>query len=262
MKQGRSDSCVASVRQWEELEHGPPTAFQSARTSCASNSLGHLTDHLPVARATGGLMLVRSLLGRFLPRFLFVAATALAVPSPCRSEIEGGIVVSALSFGQSCTVLDSPGLHSIYILHRNTPGAIGSRFKVSTGNGVTWTYVSETVNAPMFVGNTQRGIALCYGDCIAETTLLATISYMGYGTGLSCGQINIVPHPQAQTVEAAMCDGTPVSLVVNDLYVVRVLGDCGCPSGHVFVGSPQVFNCQPVAAAQTTWGAIKALYRN
>jgi hypothetical protein len=172
------------------------------------------------------------------------------------------LVVSSISFGQECRLLDSPGLRSVYILQRLTPGLMASRFKVALGEGVTFTFVSETIHMPAFSGSTQTGISLCYGECIAATRLLATISYMAYGTSLPCGQIHIVPHPRAQTADAIMCDGTPISLVINDLYVTRVVGDCGCPGVHILPGTPLGFDCAPLALQSRTWGAVKALYAN
>jgi hypothetical protein len=125
------------------------------------------------------------------------------------------------------------------------------------------TYVSETINMPMYSGSTQTGITLCYGECLFGEFMIASVTYMAYGTGSNCGLLQIVPHPSAQTVDGTRCAGDPETLEVQDLYVgPGPIGNCGCATAHVFPGTPSAQSCLPVAVQSSTWGAIKALYRN
>lgn len=192
----------------------------------------------------------------------FIAvACVLAFVSNGWAQIEGSIRVISDS-QEECTLLDSgPGVRTISVVHAFNAGATASRFRIVPGPGVTMTYLSEVHPFSMTAGNTQSGISVCYGQCAAGDLLLATIDYMAYGTSASCSQILVVPHAAAQTVEAILCDGTPVRTFVQDMFIQRVVGDCGCPEARGIQGTPQVFTCSPVAVETATWGAIKAFYR-
>lgn len=162
-----------------------------------------------------------------------------------------------------CSVHDNTvGMRTVHVIHFPNPGTTASRFKLVADAGVSMTYVSETNHVGTAMGNTQEGIAVCYGSCLAGADLLVSVSYMAFGTSENCSQIRIVPHPSAETVDAIRCDNTPVGSYVSDLYVTAVLGDCGCPPIHAFQGSPSLFGCQATPTQASSWGAIKALYMN
>jgi len=163
--------------------------------------------------------------------------------------------------GYECFVLDTqPKVQTLAVLH-NSWGTVASRFKIEAGPGVTMTYLSETHNFAMTSGNTQSGISICYNECLLGDVIVASMSYMGYGTSENCGQLNVVPYPGSQTVEAVRCDGLAVQALAWDLYVFNSFSGCGCPEAHSFEGVPQQFGCSPLLVRNSTWGAIKALYR-
>jgi len=190
--------------------------------------------------------------------FLLVTTADLAsFPLSAKADVEGAIQL-ANEFGP-CTLVDTPGIRTVYVYHTLTPGAIASRFRLQGGAGMTMTYVSETHSVPA-VGNVVDGLSACYGSC-QFSVLIATVQYIGYGTSASCSQINVVPYPGETAVEGLRCDGVPVSLVSRDIYVGANPSNCGCPDGKLFVGTPRTFNCEPVAVQSSTWGSIKALYR-
>jgi hypothetical protein len=179
------------------------------------------------------------------------------------AQIEGSIEVSAQPIPHICSLIDtSPGIRTVYVFHTFNVGATASRFKIHLGTGVTMTFVSETHPFQSTVGNTQEGITVCYGGCLAGDQLLATINYMAYATSAACSQVLVVPHPAAQTVEAMTCEGIAVRTFVNDMFVETGTSGCGCPEAHGFAGTAQQFDCTPTPVAHSTWGAIKALYRN
>lgn len=183
-------------------------------------------------------------------------------PTPTLAQVEGSITLSSESNVHVCTIRDwAPGVRTVYVLHRFNVGATASRFRVQTGPGATLTYVSEQHHFASTFGNTQDGISICYGACSVGDLLLATITYLGYGTSSNCSEIRVVPHPLAQTVEAIACEGNPVRASIRDLAIYPVNGGCGCPPAESYPGSPQVFSCVPVPVASSTWGAIKAMYR-
>lgn len=201
----------------------------------------------------------------FALKFAVSAAVVVALrPSIAAGETNGILYVSAFPVTQFCRVQDSPGLVTVYIFHVTSFSALTSRFRLASSPGVTMTYVSETINMPLHSGGTQTGITICYGGCTAyqEELLIASITYMAYGTGSACGSIKVVPHPDAQTVDSVDCAGIPQVVGVQDASVGPGLGSCGCPPVHVFAGTPSYATCEPVATSPSTWGAIKALYRD
>ena len=183
-----------------------------------------------------------------------------AFPSPIAAQTEDAL---RLTYNGFCTLLDnSSGTRALYVSHLPNPGTMASRFKIVADPGVTMTYLSETVHVGSALGNTQDGIALCYGSCLGGDNLLVTVNYMTFGTSQNCSRIRIVPHPDAETVDAIRCDNIPIKSFVQDLYVQAVAGDCGCPLLHSFVGGALPFGCTPTPVQTTTWGGIKALYVN
>ena len=191
---------------------------------------------------------------------LLVCALLLLVSSRASAQIESSIRIVGDVTVPLCEINDTPGLHTLYVFHGFNAGMVASRFKVQAGPGATLTYVSEVHYFPSTIGNTQDGISICYGSCTLNDQLLASITYMAYGTSSSCSRMLVVPHPGAQTVEAIKCDGVATRTFVEDMALMHNMSGCGCPPTHGFQGTAQVFTCQPVPVASTTWGAIKALY--
>lgn len=186
-----------------------------------------------------------------------------AAASPVTAQVSGRIALSSLMHSvDGCEVTDTPGPQTVYVLHTSGfGGATGSRFKVRPGPGATITYVAEVHRFALSVGSTQTGVTICYdGACFGSTELLVSITYMGYGTSGNCSELEIVPHPDAETVEAMNCNFEPVTASVRN-FRLNVGSGCGCPDTHSFSGAPGTFACSPVAVEETTWGKIKALYR-
>lgn len=181
------------------------------------------------------------------------------VPTQSAAQIESSISISGSADFPLCNVTDTPGTLTLYIIHRFNPGMNAARFKIESGSGVTMTYLSETHYFPSTIGTTQTGLSVCYGTCTLGNQVIASITYTTYGTSSGCSKMLVVPHPGAQTVEAIKCNGVATRTYVEDLYIERSSG-CGCPDTHGFPGIAQLFSCEPVPVASTSWGAIKALY--
>jgi len=156
---------------------------------------------------------------------------------------------------------EGPKIGTVYVRLLFNIGATGARFRVAPSAGVTLSYLSETHPFAATLGNTQTGISICLGECVVGNAILATISYMSFGTGPNCGLLSLVPHPDAETVEVLDCDGLPQSAWLIDISV-PISTPCGCPAPHILPGAPKTFNCAPLAVEASTWGAIKALYRD
>ena len=165
-----------------------------------------------------------------------------------------------------CTLDDtSPRLHTVTVLHKFNAGSVASRFKVELDPGVTMTYLSETIAWPTSVGDFRNGISICYGSCQVGDVVLGTIEFQGYGTSAPCSFVRVVPHPDAETLEAIDCDNQPdYSASTLHLGVGAPGQDCFCnphTDPTTYPGTPMLFDCQALPGSSTTWGAIKALYR-
>jgi hypothetical protein len=173
------------------------------------------------------------------------------------------LVLSADPFGWDCSMNNDggPGLRTVYVV-QFTPGSFGARFKVELDADVTMTYLSEELAFPG-IGNTQDGVALCYGSCVTGDgiVVVATMHYMFTSAEAACQFLRIVPHPDASTVDVINCYGVPEVAAVGDLRILTPGGACGCGETHTFEGTPAAFSCTPLPVEETTWGRVKAFYR-
>jgi hypothetical protein len=174
-----------------------------------------------------------------------------------------GIEVSSEWFQSTCQLGNDvgPGIRTVYVRHLASVGSVASRFRVSLGEGTTMTYLSESQAFSTSLGDTQNGISVCYGECLAGDIVLVEISYMSYATDSNCSRIQVVPHSEALTIETIDCFGVAASAFSQDLYIVAPGESCGCPTPRSYSGTPQLFSCNPVPVETSTWGFVKALYR-
>jgi hypothetical protein len=163
----------------------------------------------------------------------------------------------------SCEMLDDqPGLIAVTVHHHFTLGGLATRFRVESGPGVTWTYVSETHHFANTIGNTQTGVEVCYGACEAPNHApVITIYYLASGTSGPCSQLKVVPHPSAETVEVITCDGAPIRAWARGIFLNPSPLCSPCETSTMLPGTPKYFGCEPLATQASTWGGVKALYR-
>jgi hypothetical protein len=201
---------------------------------------------------------------RLIQRLGHATALLLLLGIPEIAEAQYTVEASAEEYQYNCQLGNTqPGIvQTIYIRQTFNVGSTAARFKVTLEPGVEMTYLSETHPFPSTAGDTQTGISVCFGECLLGNQILATINYMTTGAGPLCGKILIVPHPNAENVDVLQCDGSPISAYIRDLHVVGPGWAGGCPGVHRFGGVSEVFDCVRLAVQQTTWGAVKALYRN
>jgi len=189
--------------------------------------------------------------------FIFVA-TVLGF-SRARADI---IKLSESDVLGDCVRIDTPGQTTIYVLHSITGGATGCRFRIQAGPGMTMTYVSETHDFPMTIGDTQTGMTVCYNTCLPGPLYrMAAITYMAYGTS-ACAELRIVPHPGSESVEERDCNfQTNGGVLVQNLKVATNPDCLTCPPVFSYPGPGIPFDCSPLPVEESTWGRIKALYR-
>lgn len=200
------------------------------------------------------------LLCRLLSTFSFLAAILTSAPKATADAIE---IVGDF---QDCFVADqTPGLHTMTVVHRFNTGSYAARFRLTANEGMTMSYVSETHAWVGTLGNMRDGMSVCYGSCQVGETVLGTITYQGYGTSHSCAELIVEPHPDAETLDIVNCSNQAEIATTFHFEVGDPSGFCDLCVTDVppiqYDGEPHLFDCQALPTSQSTWGAIKALYR-
>ena len=90
-------------------------------------------------------------------------------------------------------------------------------------------------------GNSTTDLSIAYGASLVEPALVLTMSYQLFGTSDACSKLRIAP---AAGFAAALC-----------LEGGSCFYETPCRTGGLHG------NC-PVAAESSTWGRVKALYRD
>ena len=195
-------------------------------------------------------------------RLAVASAILVSVIAIGFSRAHAGVIeLSERDIPDGCAHIDTPGLMTIYVFHSIVSGATGCRFRIQAGPGMTMTYVSETHDFPMTIGDTQTGMTVCYDTCLPGPYYrLATLTYVAYGTS-TCAELEIVPHPDAETVEEKDCNYQSGPALVQNLKVSAFSVCATCPPVFSYAGNGRPFDCAPLAVEQTTWGRVKALYR-
>lgn len=186
---------------------------------------------------------------------LILIATLLVVTIPAAAYAQYGVIglYTDASAG-NCEVYDSAqGIFDVWVVHTMGTGASAAQFKVQPSAGFTATYLGDFSPFEVYLGNSQTGISIAYGECLSGTIVLLRITYLFDGSSATCGKLEIT--------------GDPAEIQYpND----PIIADCGSRStiakhvvqgGVLFVnpdGSCPCFLAVPVQ--ESTWGQIKSLY--
>ena len=185
--------------------------------------------------------------GMILLGVIMVLAGSLATPARGQA---GRINLFVDSSYSRCWHYEEYGTYDVhvYVVHQNTPGATGCRFKLKpSGSEFGWTYISETSSYAV-TGNTRTGITASYGACLASNILIATVLYLKDAGSGHCTTLTAVADPAAAsgTIEVYDCNG---NVLVGSAQPLLVNPNDRCPVW-----------CQLVPIEETTWGRVKALY--
>jgi hypothetical protein len=146
-----------------------------------------------------------------------------------------------------CTLADtSPGTANIYVSETSISGDTGLRFRIAPSAGFTGVWISES--SPFVkIGNSQTDLSIGFANCEVGQFTVLTAQYQLFGTS-ACGTLSIAP-----------ANGFPLPICTYCSF-----GEYPCEGFvplHVNCGGS--FNCNPpVSTEPTTWGRVKALYRN
>jgi len=185
--------------------------------------------------------------GMILLGVILVLAGSLA--TPVRGQA-GRINLFVDSLYSKCWHYEEYGTYDVhvYVVHQNTPGATGCRFKLKpSGSAFGWTYMSET--SPYTVtGNTRTGITVDYGACLASDILITTILYLKNAGSGYCTTLTPVADPAAASgaIEVYDCNGNVLAGTGQPLLIN--------PRDNCSVW------CNVLPVDDTTWGRVKALY--
>jgi hypothetical protein len=179
-------------------------------------------------------------------RLLLSAAVIAGICMTSDPEIVEGAHLSIYSDPAltQCTLSDaSPGAVSIYVAE-TTDEATGVRFRVAPSPGFTGVWLGDS--SPYHpIGSSQTDLSLGYGACLDGKFLVLTLTYQMFGTS-TCSELAIAP-----------AVGFPVSICVPCFGETPCIGD-----EPLHVNCSGSFDCNPLPVEPSTWGSVKALYRN
>ena len=174
---------------------------------------------------------------------------------------QGGLIGLFIDvWGENCCIEDIDDKNfriiEVQVVHKFAPAASASQFTIQASDGFTGAYLGEEIPASMpaggFFGNSQRGIAIGYGECYDTNVHILTIRYFLYGTSAPMSYLEVVEYPGVYP--------TPGIFMV----------DCSNPAdplllpaagGRAYINSDGSVTCTDITPTQnTTWGGIKALY--
>jgi hypothetical protein len=133
-----------------------------------------------------------------------------------------------------------PRLVDIYLVH-TTYGSTGCSLRIAASAGFTGVWVSES-SSWLTLGTTQTGFDFTYAMCLAGSATIVKVTYQLFGTSAACSSLRVAAHPRVVFGgDNPICD--------------HCFGEYPLPGGTLPV------NCT-VGTESTTWGKVKALYRN
>ena len=186
-------------------------------------------------------------------KFVLTVIALTFAASPALAQY-GDISGYADQAGTSCNIADvGAGIRDIFVvIKHNTGGVKVAKFAVTQTS--TMAYISETA-APgtLVIGTSAAGVEVAFIECQPFDAFVMKLTYFGSGSSAPCSYFNVVPHAGSQ--------------VPGETIIV----DCALPFGeiHAIPRGQAIINPGPppaqcdcnVAAPETTWGSIKALYR-
>ena len=179
-------------------------------------------------------------------RFLGALILALILAASARAQVSGVgriAIFSDEALTDSTLVDSSSRIVDIYIAHVDCFGGVtGSEFKTQPDGGFAGVWLNETSPWwPYVLGTSPEGVSIAYASCVTADIFLIKAVYWLPGISSPCSGLSVVGHPDR--------NGYMVCTGCNFVDL-----PCDAP------GSLRV-NC-PVPVEETTWGRVKALYRD
>ncbi len=170
------------------------------------------------------------------------------VYTPPGPSYGGMIGVYSTTDATDCNITEgAPGLLEVYVVHTGIVAATACQFSAPMPACMSGaSYLSDTPQFPVAIGNSQTGVAIGYGACESSPIHVLTINYFASGATAACCQYPVLPDPNIASgrIEVVDCDQY---LIYADGMTSIVNPNAGC-----FCGGIQV--------RESTWGKVKSLY--
>jgi len=115
-----------------------------------------------------------------------------------------------------CSIVDSPTVLSVYVVHKVGPPVTACQFKVEMGPGAYFSYIAFN-SSLLWIGDPLTGTSVTYQSCKTSDVALGTMILLGQGNSLDCSWLEVVAHPNATTgqVEEVDCDMFPTFVPIT-----------------------------------------------
>lgn len=153
-----------------------------------------------------------------------------------------------------CALTDAnSGIGNVYVVHHiaDPLGTDALYFRLVSSPGFTGTWLEDIVRAPAraTIGTSQAGFAIAYPmPCPTGSILVLQARYQLFGTSSPCSFVEAAPWEGICCIIVLGCWNTAEYPADGDRIHVNPDVSCSC--------------AVPVATEPTTWGRIKAMYRN
>jgi hypothetical protein len=187
---------------------------------------------------------------------VIIVGILLLTASPSSPDTLGRIELAADAGGTNCNIVDTaPAVIHVHMLITQALAINGVQFrapKPACWVGATW--LADSNVFPAHIGDTQndpRGLSIGFGPCRSSPVYLGSMIYTIQGQALPCCLYPVLK---------AIVDGrpdlpTPIMVACDDMMH-------GIAPGFAVVNpGPGCYCISPVPVDDTTWGAVKALYR-
>lgn len=181
-------------------------------------------------------------------RIVLLSLSVLVVASTAFAQNPGTIkIFNAQDPTSDCRLTDAPGVVTAYVYHVGSDGTTASQWALQSNGGAALTWLADTNQFPLVIGNTQSGIAFSYGACLSGDIHLTNVLYSGAGLSTPCSTIDVVNDPNAPSgnIEGVDCSAVKVF---------------PAGEGAIIGGDNATCPCVFTPVETKSWGAIKALY--
>jgi hypothetical protein len=177
----------------------------------------------------------------------------------------GSVGIYAAPDGYDCNLTDvAPGLATYYFVHWHfLEGATACQFWAPMPwcmNGAV--YLSDTQVFAVTIGNSQTGVSIGYGACLASPIHVLSINFFVQGLSTSCCCYYVYGHPNSDSGEVEIVDCNN-QLITASGYLGVINSEPTCLCGILKGESPSVsLSCinDPIPVEESTWGKLKSMY--
>jgi len=145
------------------------------------------------------------------------------------------VMICTDATGSQCHGSIPQGLQQLVVIHKYSPGAVASRFtiNVTAAPGAQLLAFQTEYSASGQLGSEQT---VLYNTCMTASIVIGTLYLV-----MTCGEIRIAP---ATAVDCSFVEHAAWDNIATAL--------CSCTGTS---------RCFPVPTEPSTWGSVKALYR-